>query len=169
MLRVVEHHLPEQQALEDVRETITAELRDTRAAQLARNAAAAFIADAPVSDDLAALALMHGGVWEDRRLIRRDDASAPQQVVTQVFALGQPQGDAPVWDTVVLPTGGAAVTALYEIEPGAAESIPRDQRDAQQYQLGQQAGMAELAAYADAIREDADVVITPEALNPIYY
>ena len=121
------------------------------------------------ADDPAALAAASGGSWQARRWIRRDDALAPTQVVARVFALSAPQGDEPVWDSVVLPDGGEVVVALFGVEAGVAETIPRDERDAQQFQLGQQAGFSELSAYVTEIREAADVVITPEALDPIYY
>ena len=136
--------------------------------ELAANAASEFLAQAVATEDLAAAAEQTGGAWQERRWIQRDDAVAPQPVVARVFALGRPSA-APVWDRVVLPGGGEAVVALYEVAAGAPESIPREDRDAQQLQLGQQAGLAELTAYAEAIRGDADVVITPEALDPIYY
>jgi peptidyl-prolyl cis-trans isomerase D len=170
VLRVIEHHPSEQQPLDQVRDVIAGELRNARAAELARAGAEAFLTAAPATadEDLAALAQMHGGGWQARRWIRRDDALAPQQVVARVFALGRPE-EVPVWESVALLDGGEAIVALYDVEPGMAETIAREERDAQQRQLGEQAGLAELAAYAEAVRQDADVVITPEALDPVFY
>lgn len=168
VLRVIEHNLPEQQTLEEIRDIIVEEIRSARAAELAAEAAAAFRADAPQAEDLAALAEESGGTWEQRRWILRNDAAVPQQVVARVFGMSRPTQE-PLWDTVVLASGGESVVVLYDVAAGAAESIPREERDAQQVQLGQQAGIAELTAYAEAIRADADVVVTPEALDPIYY
>ena len=169
VLRVIEHNISEQQTLEEVRDQIAEELANARAAELAGEAAAAFLEGAADAEDLAALAETHGGTWQERRWARRDDAFAPQQVIARVFSLGQPADDAPTWESVVMADGGRAVVALHGIQAGVAEAIPREERDAQQFQLGQQAGVAELSAYAEAVRAEADVVITPEALDPIYY
>lgn len=169
VLRVVEHNISEQQSLEEVRDQIADELANARAAELAGEAAAAFFDEATGTGDLEALAETHGGVWQERRSVRRDDSFAPQQVISRVFSLGKPAGDSAIWESVVLADGGRAIVALYDVQAGAAESIPREERDAQQFQLGQQAGIVELSAYAEAVRSEADVVITPEALDPIYY
>ena len=169
VLRVIEHNISEQQTLEAVRDQIAEELANARAAELAGEAAAAFLEGAAEAEDLAALAETLGGGWQDRRWVRRDDSFAPQPVVSRVFSLGQPPEGSPIWESVVMADGGRAVVALHDIEAGVAEAIPREERDAQQFQLGQQAGIAELSAYAEAVRSQADVVITPEALDPIYY
>jgi peptidyl-prolyl cis-trans isomerase D len=170
VLRVIEHHPSEQQPLEEVREQIAEELRFVQADEAARAAASAFLAEVPMAEDLAALAEMHGGIWQGRRWLQRDDSLAPQEVVARAFSLSSPaQPGSPVWDSVVLPAGGEVVLALYRVEAGIPETIPREQRDAQQLQLGQQAGISELAAYAEALRAQASVVIPPETLDPVYY
>jgi peptidyl-prolyl cis-trans isomerase D len=169
VLRVIEHHVSEQQTLEEVRDQIEEELASARAAELAGEAAAAFLEASAGAEDLAALAETNGGDWQERRWVRRDDSFAPPQVVSRVFSLGQPEAGSAIWETVVLSDGGRAIVALYGIEAGVAEAIPREDRDAQQFELGQQAAFAELSAYAEAVRAEADVVITPEALDPIYY
>ena len=169
VLRVIEHHPPEQRSLEEVRGTIAETLRNERAAELARAAADAFLEEAPTAEDLEALAQMHGGVWQARRWLQRTDSVAPQQVVARVFSLGQSPDGSPVWERVSLPTGGEVAVVLYDVAAGLPETIPRDERDAQQAQLGQQAGVAELAAYAEALRAQASVVIPPATLDPVYY
>jgi len=170
VLHVIEHHPAEQQPLEAVREQIADELRFAQADELARAAAAAFLSEAPAAEDLSELAQMHGGVWQGRRWLQRNDSLAPQQVVARAFSLAPPQQPGtPAWDSVVLATGGEAAIALYRVEAGIPETIPREERDAQQLQLGQQAGIAELSAYAEELRAQARVVVPPETLDPVYY
>jgi peptidyl-prolyl cis-trans isomerase D len=170
VLRVIEHHPSEQQTLEAVRDQIADELRFAQADELARAAASEFLAEASNAEELQELAQLHGGAWQGRRWLQRDDSLAPQQVVARAFSLGRPlQPATPIWDSVVLPSGGEVAIALYRVEAGIPETIPREERDAQQLQLGQQAGIAELAAYAEALRAQATVVIPPETLDPVYY
>lgn len=170
VLRVTEHHPSQQQSLDEVREQIADELRFAKADELATAAAAAFLAEASAAEDLQELAQMHGGAWQGRRWLQRDDSSAPQQVVARAFSMAPPpQPGTPAWTSVPLTTGGEAVIALYRVEAGLPETIPREQRDERQRQLGQQAGVAELAAYAEQLRAQASVVIPPETLDPVYY
>ena len=93
----------------------------------------------------------------------------PLEVVGRVFSLAPPPAGVPTWDSVSLATGDEAVFALYEVVPGAAEDIPRETRDEQQRQLGQQAAVYELAGYVAALRNAARVRIPQEVLEPVLY
>ncbi len=169
VLRVVAHNEPVQQALDDVREEIVAELTRTAAAQLARDAAETFRAEVDMAEDLAAAAAARGGTWSEPIWIGRGDASVPTQVVSRVFALSAPTAGDARWENVLLPTGDEVVVALYAVEAGAPEAIPREDRDERQRGLGEQAGVIELAGYAAAAREAATVRIPSEVLDPVFY
>jgi peptidyl-prolyl cis-trans isomerase D len=169
VLRVTAHHEPTQRPLDEVREDIRAELVAGLGSDRALEAADGFRSAAATAEDLAALATEHGGTWTDPAWIERDDASVPLEVVSRAFALAPPAAGTPTWESAGLANGDEAVFALYEVVAGAAEDIPRETRDEQQKQLGQQAAVYELAGYAAAIRNAARVRVPQEVLEPVFY
>ncbi len=168
VLRVTGHHVPTQQPLEAVRDQIVEELRQNGATELAVAASEAFLSGAPTADDLAALAQMHGGEWVSDVTVQRTSADLPTALLSRIFALDRPLGESPVWDSVSTSTGDQYVVALYAVEPGNPESISREERDARQAQLANQAGLIDLAAYAGEVRAEASVRIPEEVLEPTF-
>lgn len=166
VLRDTAHHLPEQRPLEQVRDQILEELRTRASIDLAIAAADQFRSEAEAGGDLAALAEADKGTWTEPDWVQRTDPDLPTELLSKVYALNKPAGDAPLWDSVSVATGDQIVVALYEVAPGDPDAIARDDRDARLMQLANQSGLIELSGYAAEVRADATVRIPEEVLEP---
>jgi peptidyl-prolyl cis-trans isomerase D len=170
VLRDVAHHEPMQRPFEEVRDQILEELTRNSAGELAREASERFREGVDAAEDLAALAEQQGGRWVEPTWIERTDSALPSALVNRAFALAPPaEGAGPTWEPVPLAGGDEAVLALYAVEAGLPEVIPRAARDERQQELSRQAGATELGAYATAVREAARVRIPDDVLNPTFY
>ncbi|HEY5624098.1 MAG TPA: hypothetical protein VIV14_10070, partial [Gammaproteobacteria bacterium] len=168
VLRVTSHDLPAEQPLEAVRDEIEAELRLAAAQDLAEAAAEEFFAAVATADDVVALAEAHGGSWVPEAWVERTNADVPTQVLAAAFRSTKPAEGDVLREIVPLASGDFAVLAISAVEPGSIDSIPRDERNAQNAQLSEQVSLSELTGYANEVRNDATVRIPDIVLNPIF-
>jgi peptidyl-prolyl cis-trans isomerase D len=168
VLRVTAHHLPTQEPLEAVRDEIVELLTLAAAEEIAQSAADAFVAEATASEDLAALAQAHGGVWNEPRWVSRTDSSVPTEMLSRIFSWSEPAAEQPRIEAVSLVTGDQAVVRLSAVRNGEPDGVPREERDQRLDEIAEQAALMELAAYARATRDAARVVVPDEVLDPLY-
>lgn len=168
VLRVRDHHLPAEQPLELVRDVIEEELSRAAAQELAETAAAEFFAAIDTNDDVSLLAEELSGAWFPEAWVERADADVPTQVLAAAFRWAHPAEGGVLREIVPLASGDYAVLALSGVEPGSVDATPREERNAQNAQLAEQASLAELSGYAREVRDDATVRIPDIVLNPIY-
>ncbi|MFL2545904.1 MAG: SurA N-terminal domain-containing protein [Candidatus Rariloculaceae bacterium] len=168
VLRVVDHHPPEEQTLDAVRDEVEQELLRDAARDLAEAAAEAFLAAAPAAEDLEVLAVEYGGTWTPAAFVERTDGDVPTQLLSAAFRSPKPAGGAVVRESVALASGDQAVLLLSAVEPGRVDTIPFEERNAQSAQLAEQSGMVELTGYASEVREAATVRIPDIVLNPVF-
>ena len=89
---------------------------------------------------------------------------ADQQLLEQVFAAKKPTQERSTTGSFVTPTGGVTVYNLIGVLPGRPEDIPLADRDAGKLELSQQYGSFEYTAFVQALYEQADIVISEDAL-----
>lgn len=172
VLRVAAHRPQALRPLEEV----TAEIRDTlireSAAELAADAAAAFMtavdpaAIAAGTQDPEALAVAQGATWIDRISIERGSAAAPAPVMSTVFAQPRPAAGSVGVARAPLDNGDEAVVLIYSAVPGVPDDIPVADRDQGQEQLAGQAAQAEINAFGSGARENARIRVPDQVLNP---
>ena len=97
-------------------------------------------------------------------LLSRDNSELDPAVLSQVFMAKKPSQDAPVFGQVASAGGGFTVFNLEAVLPGRPQTIPQADRDAGKAQLAQQAGMSDYLAFVESLYNDADIVISSDAL-----
>lgn len=116
VLRALEHEPVRQRSFEEVRESILGQLRETRAADRARQQAETIAAAVRDGADLGELAASENLRIETHGPIIRDDDSVDRVVRRAVFSLPRPEGDAPTVGQVDLGAAGTAVLVLRSVD-----------------------------------------------------
>jgi len=172
VIRVTAHYLPEAQPLEAVADEIRGVLEREEAERLAAEAATAFY-DALGADESGellvsaeALAAEHGATWNASRWIERSTGEVPSAIVSMVYAQAKRDSGDPVILRTAAGSGDDAVVLYLRAEPGFPEDIPIGEREEGQQQLSEQAAALEINAYAADARQQANVRIPDEILEP---
>jgi len=171
VIRVREHHPPEQRPLDEVADEIRSILEQEAAAELAREAAAAYFEalEAEAGDVLLAarsLAEEQGAVWNEAQWIERDSVAVPASIVSLVFSQQQPESTTPAILRTGLSGGDQAVVLFTAAEPGRPEDVVAVDREARQEQLRNIAAQIEVNAYAVDARVESRVRVPDEILDP---
>jgi peptidyl-prolyl cis-trans isomerase D len=169
VLRVTGHHPAEQLPLEAVRDQIKDELARNKAAELASKSADEFLSKLSQSTgeaDISQLADAEGGTWTEPSWVGRGEAKVPTEILATAFRLAKPSGDMSVRERVPLASGDQAVLVVSGVRYGKPEAVSADQRDQRLHQLAQQSAMFDMAAYAEAVRNQARVSISDQVTNP---
>ena len=164
VFRVTAHHEAARMPLEEVRDSIVETIKTRQAQTIVFDRAESFLAALDAGEDFGAAAEAAGGTASEPMLLGRQQDDADQQVLEQVFRAKKPAVDAPVRERVMNADGGYTVFSLEAVLPGRPESIPLAERDAGKLQLAQQAGVSELLAFIQALYDNADIVISDDAL-----
>jgi peptidyl-prolyl cis-trans isomerase D len=114
----------------------------------------------------ARLAAMHGGRWIGPTWVSRSDGAVPTAILAQAFMVQAPEGRDTAAQPVALASGDRAMLFVLDMQPGVVDALSREERDRLQQQLIDQIGTAELGSYSRAVREQADVRVPPEILEP---
>ena len=115
-------------------------------------------------EDFAAAADAAGADVSEPMLIGRQDPEVDQAVLQQVFTAAKPGQGAPTRGSAGNASGGITVFSLEAVLPGRPESIPLADRDAGKLELAQQAGTSEFVAFIEALYDQADIVVSEDAL-----
>ncbi|ABM61385.1 peptidylprolyl isomerase [Halorhodospira halophila] len=159
VVRLLEHREAEPKPLEEVADTIREQLRQERAADLARERAEELVArlrDGDSLDELAEELEVERFTVEDAY---RDDRSHPEAVVREAFAL-----EVDGYARVELDDGSAALLRLDGISRGDPEGLSAQERQQLQQQLQRMAGDSEVRALIRALRAEAEIEIARERL-----
>jgi hypothetical protein len=88
----------------------------------------------------------------------------PTQIRTRVFDSAKPAGK-PVYFTVPLQNGGAAVVAVMTVRQPPENQVDKKALDQAAQEAQQRDGSAEIAAYVAEVRRTANVKKNPKALE----
>lgn len=174
ILRDTAHYPPEPKPLEEVSDDIRSTLTRQAAADLANDAATAFVdeldteAVAAGTQDPAELAAAHGGSYNAARWIERNATTVPAAIARISFSQAKPAADAIAVLQTPVGTGDRAVVLLSAAEAGVPDNIPSDEREQGQQQLIAQIAQTEIDTYASDVREQASVRIPDDVLEPNY-
>ena len=164
VLRVVQHYLPEQKPLQDVREEIVARLRGTEAMLLAASAGNEIVTRLAEGADEEALAAEYSAEWQTRPEVRRGGSDLPPDLVAAVFKASRAAADSDYAGTL-LASGDYAIFKVTAIKPGRPELFEPEVRDQRKQQLASQQGMGELNALLTDLTNAADTKVTPNLVN----
>jgi peptidyl-prolyl cis-trans isomerase D len=160
VLRVVQHRLPEPRSLDELRDEISARLRQEQAEAAAAAQGALFLAALEGGADASA-ADEQQGEWHEPRWIARGstDEATPTELVAKVFEASWDAGAGSQHYGLRLGNGDYAVAEMTRREPGQPQSISREERDNRKRQLGSQAAVFEFSAYLAEVTERSRVQI----------
>jgi peptidyl-prolyl cis-trans isomerase D len=161
VLRVSEHRPVKLRPLEEVRADVEKALRREKAARLAAEQGGQILELARAGSDLGKLAAEAGTSLQGPQPLARNSPQVPPELLETIFRAPRPVDGKPVLGGMQLESGGYAVYRLEEVMPANPEDVPREQRDMRKNLLARQSGVAETTALAVDLRNDAEVVITP--------
>lgn len=156
LVKALEHKMPAPKPLAQVRDTIVAAIRKDRA-----NAAALAAAQGAVRqlDSGAAFDSVVQGLGvkaEPAHYIARTDPSVPADIRDDVFASPKPQNGRPVFRTMALAKGGAAIIGITGVKTGAAPMSPQEIASSRRQQA-EQYGSEAANGYLEQLRLTAKV------------
>lgn len=123
VLRVKDHKKPELIPLADVKDAITATLKDARAAEQLAVSSEALIDKLQSGSSLKVLADEQKLEVVESLKTNRNKADVPAQLLQKAFKMPHP-GKSVSYDTAILPNGDYAIVALSAIYPGEATANP---------------------------------------------
>jgi len=163
VLRATDHTLPQQKPLEAVRGEVTAAWKKERGAQLAAAAASDAVKRLSAGEAWDSVAKSLGVAPQPAKFVARSDQAVPLEIRRDAFEEPKPAND-PIYSTVALGTGDAAVLALRAVREDPSGD-PKTQDAELRRELAQQAASGEAQSYASAARTDAKVVLNPQAIE----
>ncbi len=164
LVKVLDRKKPEPKPLAEVRESIVATLKKQNATEAADKAAEAAKAKLEAGTSFDEVAKGLGVTAEPARFVGRSDSAVPAQIRTLVFDVPKPAPDKPVFRTVKLDTGGAAIVEVTKLRVDT-NGEDKQQEAAQLKQEIERQGMNDAMAYLEDVRRTADVRKNPKAFE----
>jgi peptidyl-prolyl cis-trans isomerase D len=162
VLRAGDHQLPKQKPLDQVRTDIVAAWKKEKGAELAAQAAQGAVKRLSDGESWDSVAKSLGLTPQAPKFVARADQTVPREVSRDAFDEPKPNGH-PIYSTVPLTDGDAAIVALSAVREDPTDSKTQDAMLKRQY--SQQYAMSESEGYAAAARADAKVLLNPQALD----
>ncbi|MGH8149595.1 MAG: peptidylprolyl isomerase [Steroidobacteraceae bacterium] len=151
----LDHRMPSAKPLAEVRDTIVATLRKQQADAGALLAAQSAVRELESGKPFDGVAQRLGANAEPPRFVGRDDPSVPTEIRNAIFASARPEQGKPVYRSVALASGGAAVIAVMDVKLGTALNPGLEQSTLRQAM--QNAGTESANAYMAEARLTAKV------------
>jgi len=162
IVKVLDHHAPQEKPLSEVREGIVATLTKQQSAQAALKAAESARAELDSGTPFDAVVAQHRLSADPAHFIGRRDPSVPAPIREAAFAVPRPNGK-PAYRAVALNDGSAAVLLV------SAVRVPPMKDAKTQFDRGveeaQRQGENEVMAYVAEMRRTADVKKNPKAFE----
>jgi peptidyl-prolyl cis-trans isomerase D len=115
-------------------------------------------------EEFAAAAAGVGAAASAPMIFTRNAEGADQSLAVAIFTALKPTEGNPTLGSTRNDSGGYTVYSLDAVIPGRPESIPLADRDAGREQLMDQYGVGDFVAFAQALRSNAEVIISEDAL-----
>ena len=156
LVKALDHQMPAPKPLAQVRDTIVAAIRRDRANAAALAAAQGAVQQLDSGATFDSVAQDLGVKAEPARYIGRTDPSVPTEIRDDVFASAKPQNGTPVYRTVALAKGGAAVIGITSVKTDMTPTSPQELASSRRQQAEQYAAEAS-NGYIDQLRLTAKV------------
>ena len=156
VVRVIEHEPQRTQALDEVRDSITASVKSTKAREAAQTWASDVAVKVRAGEDVSALLSEKSASWETAKAVPRNGGTLNAAVVETLFTLA-PEGEKSV-DVATTVNGDVAVVQLEGVN--AAPVLEAELGNSLKERLGQMKGQRLYEQYIEALRSQADVTIS---------
>ena len=150
--------------LENVREQIAAALTNQQSEDLMAGRAQQMLDALRGGEEFAAAAALAGAEASATSIITRNAEDADQSLAVAIFTALKPTDGNPTLGSTRNDSGGYTVYSLDAVIAGRPENIPLADRDAGRTQLVDQYGVGDFVAFVQALRADAEVIISEDAL-----
>jgi len=164
VFKVTAHHEASRQPIENVRDQIADAVRTRGAESIVSGRAGQLLTALDAGDEFGPAAEAAGATVSAPMLVSRQDTEVDQAVLAEIFMSKKPTQTSLVTGQVANVGGGYTVFRLAAVMPGRPESIPLADRDAGKLELAQQAGTSDYYAFVQALYDNADIVISQDAL-----
>jgi len=164
VFKVTTHNEASRLPMEEVLDQIADALRTQEAETIVFSRVEQLLSALDTGEEFGPAAETAGAAVSAPTLLARQDTETDQAVLAQVFSSKKPTQDSPVIGRVANTGGGFTVFSLEAVLPGRPESIPLADRDAGKLELALQAGSSDYYAFVGALYDNADVVVSQDAL-----
>jgi peptidyl-prolyl cis-trans isomerase D len=164
VFKVTAHNEASRLPMEEVLDQITDAIRTREAESIVFSRVEQLLSALDTGEEFGPAAEAAGAAVSAPALLGRQDAETDQAVLAQVFSSRKPSQGSPVIGRVANTGGGFTVFSLEAVLPGRPESIPLADRDAGKLELALQAGSSDYYAFVEALYDNAEVVISQDAL-----
>jgi len=164
VFKVTAHNEASRQPIENVRDQITDAIRTREAESIVLGRVGQLRAALDAGDEFGPAAEAAGATVSAPMLVSRQATEVDQAVLARIFMSKKPTQNSPVTGQAANVDGGHTVFSLVAVMPGRPESIPLADRDAGKLELTQQAGASDYYAFVQALYDNADIVISQDAM-----
>jgi len=161
---VSKHNEASRDTLENVRDQVVATLTDNQSEFLMASRAQQMLDGVRAGEEFAAAAASVGAEASASSIVTRNAEDADQSLAVAIFTALKPTQGTPTLGSTRNDAGGYTVYSLEAVIPGRPESIPLADRDAGKDQLVDQYGVGDFVAFVQALRSNAEVIISEDAL-----
>jgi peptidyl-prolyl cis-trans isomerase D len=164
VFKVTAHNEASRLPMDEVLDQITDAIRTQAAETIVFSRVEQLLSALDTGEEFGLAAEAAGAAVSAPTLLSRQDTETDQAVLAQVFSSKKPTQGSPVIGRVANTGGGFTVFRLEAVLPGRPESIPLADRDAGKLELALQAGSSDYYAFVESLYDNADVVISQDAL-----
>jgi len=161
---VSKHNVATRDTLDNVREQIAAALTSQQSEDLMAGRAQQMLDAIRGGEEFAAAAARVGAEAFPSSIVTRNDEDADQSLAVAIFTALKPTEGNPTLGSTRNDAGGYTIYSLDAVIPGQPESIPLADRDAGRVQLVDQYGVGDFVGFVQALRANAEVIISEDAL-----
>jgi peptidyl-prolyl cis-trans isomerase D len=164
VLRVQAHKEATLRSLEEAREDVVKQLRDSKAREVLKAEAEALLKRATQGESLANLAVEFGAELKKTDLISRHDTTVDKVLLQQAFRLPKPETGQLSLGSAELSNGDRAVVAVNRVEPGKVADFQESERKVLARRLAERIGSAEFQGWLAALQAQTQVVTYKDRL-----
>lgn len=161
---VTQHNPSARQPLDDVREQVSAALTSSQTEDLMAAKTQQMLDALAAGDDFATAAETIAAPVVAATVMTRNAEGRDQYVAVAVFTAVKPIQDEATIGSTRNSAGGYTVFSLDAVIPGRPEAIPLADRDAGKVQLVDRYGLGDFFAFVQALRANAEVIISDDVL-----
>jgi len=165
VFQIEDYNEAEVMPLEDVRDTIIADMKLVSAEVLANDIATRLENRLIKGEDIQEIANELSSVTIANKLMNRASEEDDFMLQASVFNEKRPKDGAPRIGTVIMSNGNYAVYSVTESIYGIPESIPQNERDDARELLNQRSGLSDYSAFISELEQRADITKNDELIS----
>ena len=165
VFQIEDYNEAEVMPLEDVRDTIIADMKLVSAEVLANDIATRLENRLIKGEDIQEIANELSSVTIANKLMNRASEEDDFMLQASVFNEKRPKDGAPRIGTVIMSNGNYAVYSVTESIYGVPESIPQNERDDARELLNQRSGLSDYSAFISELEQRADITKNDELIS----